>query len=277
MFKRNLVGFIFLASLATNTTVLAMDRDARVILSGGGSYTSIEDSDITSVGAGAMVAIDRAGAFAIDFSAAYLEASGDADEDGSQLVFGLSWFLSEHVKFRMGVFYTWTDWDSSVTIIDAQRRTLSSFWESEGESLGGEFEIKIRLIPASEAVSPYLFAGIGISKPEIEAKNGTTYATAPNGYYFKQTRTRYNQVNLVPIEYDLSTVFSARLGVGIDLALTRNVGLNVYGLVGMSRYDHTVTVWDVPFSESDSTSWSLGASIKWYWDRPGNGDQFVGL
>ena len=276
MTNRSLVAIAFASYFATSTTGLCMDRDARLVLSGGGGFTSIEESEVAAFGAGAMLALDKHGVFAIDFSGSSFRDSGETNEEGSQFATGLNWFPSDKLQLRLGGFYTSSEWDGSATIVDAQRRTLISSWKVEGESSGVEFDIKYRFIPAREDISPYLTVGVGASMPEADVKNGHTFAVAPSGYYFKQTGTRYNEFNNVPVEYDLSTVFSATLGVGVDVALTHNIGLNVYGLVGLSQYDHEATLWwDTPINQSDSTFWSLGANIKWYWDMPKGADSIA--
>jgi hypothetical protein len=70
--------------------------------------------------------------------------------------------------------------------------------------------------------------------------------------------------------------FAFRVNTIMRRLVTHNIGLNVYGLVGLSQYDHEATLWwDTPINQSDSTFWSLGANIKWYWDMPKGADSIA--
>lgn len=197
-------------------------------------------------------------------SAGWLNDLGDNEEEGYQLGASISFFPTDKLQLSLGFNYVSTEFDTWVSGYTSNGNEFYSSWTAESTAIGGNFDIKYRLISARENISPYLVAGIGVSKPDIEDKNGYTLLYARPGYYFKKTGNKYNSVNNAFVDYDLSNVLVAQIGAGVDFALTRNVGLNLYFLVGTSQYDHEVSVYDSTYSISDSTVWSLGASIKWY-------------
>ncbi len=258
---------LMLFSCAVLTAVAiayATDRNADVILGVGGAIG--RDDGNTSYGglANAEFALSKDKTWSFLIGGSGQKINNDFDEVGFDLGFGIKKYLLPETSIALvgGVGYARGKVDEVVGVATPRLIVAMAFdYTLDALAPYAGLQLKQRLLPADNIISPYLGVSALVSKPEVSLDGDVEFLAINNRGYYIYARDDADDV----IEYDYDPRFHLVGSAGMDINLHKNVGLVIgfdYGKVfsrGNVKFGNTKEDFNADF-----TFWQVSSGLKFY-------------
>ena len=248
----------------------AIDRDAKMILGVGGRFGESDSTDFTSLGGGAEFALGNQENLGLMLDVGQTAFDNEGDQETQWIGIGLAYYLTPDTSLRLSLDYSVAEL-SFASYVDRRRSgyLYNHLWDSDIEGSGYDvnFSLKHRLIPASEPISPYVSAHLGLSTKDAKV-SGTAILVNPDNPLFD----RWEGPAGDHLSYDYDTTFSMGAAIGTDIYLSEDIGLFVSASYTRFERGGSVTVYgeEYEFDDDSQDSWSLGLGLKYYIEGKGS-------
>lgn len=253
----------------------AIDRDASAIVGLGYSRLNCDGTSGSSFNAGGEFAlgVSSNAPFGMLVRGSTGEWDSDGNEEFSGASLGLKWYQSKKASWDLVGFYERSDWNSGIAA-EGDGVALDGVWDAEAATYGLDLSFKYRVFEADNDISPYLIATLGVSKTDAEATDGFVDVSVRRSrsvrwwwYTYRYSYWETDRIaasDLVEYKYDPSISFI--LSPGVDVMLTKYLGVNIGADIGVVSGGATLTVGDAEFESGDDmrTVWAIGGTLKYY-------------
>lgn len=251
-----------LAAALLSSIAHATDRDADLIIGLGFNAGKVDEYNSINGFGSAEIAISKDKTWSLLCSGSISSIDTPNDQTGQIGLIGINHYFTDKTSLALfaGLGHNRFKVDETITADTRYTREALAFdYKVDVLAPVCGITLKQRLLPATAIFSPYVSAGAMVSKSSANV-DGTVKYRYEDYYGWAYTEVKAKDV----IKYEYDTNFDLAAGAGVDIYLSKNVGLVIGGEFGRTFGGGHVEIGDtkVDFEKDAYNWWQIGGGLK---------------